>query len=181
MGASGFLKSFGYCVGEGGVRSAKARQDILDRCFRQTVPSTVEASHTWGRPESRERALKMVRTLESLADRCRRRADALSGIGRPSLTTRKTSGTSGRPTEASYPGRPRSRKYPWSGESWSLSRIVVSSKASDRLPVGPPSTTSRLASRARPIPPDSVNTLLIPGFSGSRRFADPRRRGFAFL
>ena len=64
MAEEGFLKSQGYCVGRGGIRSAAERCRILDRCFGMTVPDWVEDREKWGGPESRERVQKMLHCLK---------------------------------------------------------------------------------------------------------------------
>ena len=64
MAEEGFLKSQGYGVGRGGIRSAAERRKILDRCFGSTVPDWVEGRETWGAPESRKRVQKMLDCLE---------------------------------------------------------------------------------------------------------------------
>ena len=76
MAEEGFLKSQGYSVGRGGIRSAAERRRILDRCFRSTVPDWVEDREKWGGPESRERVRKMLDCLEYWAYLRGRRRDS---------------------------------------------------------------------------------------------------------
>ena len=66
----GFLKHKGYTVGAKGLPE-RQRREVLKRCVRD--PASHQYFAEWGKPESRERMAKLLRTLRALTVLDRRR------------------------------------------------------------------------------------------------------------